>query len=88
MITHYRHPARLVNAGPGELEKRFRALVLSDRPSIGMRILPVVQFPEIASRLADTQLVDLGQVEIESGFELWGERPFLRDLGGTGIQDL
>ena len=38
--------------------------------------------------LADPLLAEGVQVVLESAFELLGERPFLRDLGGTDIQYL
>ena len=56
------------------------------QPSFAKRILLVVHLPEIRIRLADTHLVQLGQVELESVFELCWERPFRRNLGATGIE--
>ena len=56
------------------------------QPSFAKRILLVVHLPEIRIRLADTHLVELGQVELESVFELGCERFLRRNLGATGIQ--
>ena len=76
------------------LNSIFELLSHPNRPSFPKRILLVVQFPENGKRLTDTLFallalrVEEGHVEIESGFEIWGERLFLRDFGGTGVQDL
>ena len=56
------------------------------QPLLGKRILLVVNLPKGIVRLADTLLVEEGDIELEGLFELWGEWPFLGDLGSAGIQ--
>ena len=38
-------------------------------------------------RLADAHLAEAGQIELEGVLEILGEGPFLRDLGGAGVED-
>ena len=55
--------------------------------SFGVLKLLFVDFPETQIGRANTRLVESGHIELESVFEIVGERLFLSNFGGAGVQD-